>query len=530
MAKKSEKQITSPEEIQVKLKPLLGVKPGIYLTVLYSAVLLLIVFLVLLLPGIRNYGSEITFYTVPGDVDVYIDGRYVNGSPVTVFVEAGEHEITLEKVYYEPLSFSTDIEGRLFGSLFFPKRSIVARGLVLKDPRGYGSAGYGRYSSWSLIREPHVRYQLPPVLSETVEDILVSGRQEAPRLSHELVEASLGFSANETSLRDLVRAAVLSETEGKILLPHTVPGLLLKIARLQQERPGFVLWLEVQLGETASREITGTEWFTALAGGFEPSLGGDSSAEIDDPTGAEESLITAGGLPFRYIPGGSRLTYPFEDRSEAGVFHTYRGMYVMTREVTYRDYARFLEDSPRWRPDNREALVDEGLATDDYLADWEDFRDTDLPVRFVSYYAARAFGAWLDSRLPGGRFEGFRAGLPNEYQWEAAAFASDMTAPVLYEPGVSGPRPAENPEVLGDFYGNLWEWCVNDFKRNDGVSFDASGRYISSPPDFSAAEKAVRGASWASIAELVTVSSRGSQPPSWCTPFLGFRVILQGAE
>ena len=87
-----------------------------------------------------------------------------------------------------------------------------------------------------------------------------------------------------------------------------------------------------------------------------------------------------------------------------------------------------------------------------------------------------------------------------------------------------------NPAVLGDFYGNLWEWCGNDFKRNDGISFDASGRYLPSPEGFSAAEKAVRGGSWASIAELVSISSRGSQPPEWCTPFLGFRVILEEAE
>ncbi len=520
MVKKSEKQITSPEEIYVKLKPIFGIKPGTYLTVLYSVIFLLIVFLLLFLPGIRNYGTEVTFYTVPGGADVYIDGHYLGGSPVTTFVSAGEHEITLVKGFYRSRSFTARIGGRLFGSLFFPKRTIVARGLVLEDPRGYAAAGYADFSSWSLINEPHARYQLPPILSTTVEDLFASRREDAAEVSRGLLEASLGFSANETALRDLVRAASLIETEGRGLLPQTVPGLLGKIGRFQSRHPGFALWLEAQLGETASREITGTEWFTALSGGF--------GAEFTEEGGAGRFASLA-GLPFVFVPGGSRLTAPFEDRPENKVLHSYPSMYVMTREVTYRDFSRFLDDVPRWRPENREALVEAGFVTEDYLAGWDESRDTDLPVRFVSYYAAVAFCNWLGSVLPSG-FSGLRATLPDEYQWEAAASASDITDPVLYEPGIEEPISARAPAVLGDFYGNLWEWCGNDFKRNDGISFDAAGRYIPSPDGFSAAEKAVRGGSWASIAELVTVSSRGSQPAEWCTPFLGFRVILQGAE
>ena len=523
MAKKSDKQITSPEEIHVKLRPLFGMEPGTYLTVLYSFILLLIVFLVLFLPGIRNYGSEVTFYTVPGGADVYVDGRYLDGSPAAAFVSAGEHEFTLEKQFYQSRSFTARIGGRLFGSLFFPKRTVLARGLVLEDPHGYAAAGYRDFSSWSLVHDPHTRYQLPPILSTTVENIFVSRREYAGEVGRGLVEASLGFSSNETALRDLVRAASLVETEGRSLLPQTIPALLDEITRYQSGHPGFAQWLETQLDDAKSREITGTEWFAAVTGEFpaDPVSTGES--------GGTGRFASAAGLPFVYVPAGSRRVSPYDGAPEKRVVHTYDGMYVMTREVTYRDFERFLDDTPRWRPENREVLLEAGLVTGDYLADWADFRGTDLPVRFVSYYAAQAFCGWLDSRLTG-RFAGFQASLPDEYQWEAAAAVSDMSDPVLYEQGREGPLPAADSPVPEDFYGNVWEWCLNDFKRNDGISFDASGRYIPSPPGYSAAEKAVRGGSWASIPELVTVSSRGSQPPEWCTPFLGFRVILQGAE
>jgi len=36
----------------------------------------------------------------------------------------------------------------------------------------------------------------------------------------------------------------------------------------------------------------------------------------------------------------------------------------------------------------------------------------------------------------------------------------------------------------------------------------------------------VRGGSWTNDPELVKLYTRASQPPSWCTPYLGFRVVL----
>jgi formylglycine-generating enzyme required for sulfatase activity len=64
--------------------------------------------------------------------------------------------------------------------------------------------------------------------------------------------------------------------------------------------------------------------------------------------------------------------------------------------------------------------------------------------------------------------------------------------------------------------GGLWEWCGGWFAPA-GFVFPASG-------DFPGVEKAVRGGAFVNAGQGLSVYTRGSQPPQWCSPFTGFRV------
>jgi len=91
MRKKKGLFITEDEDNCIELKTVFGIKPGIYMTVYYSIILVLLLFMLLVFPGLKNYGSRISFEGNPDEISVWIDDIYAGTTPFTTFVEKGSH-------------------------------------------------------------------------------------------------------------------------------------------------------------------------------------------------------------------------------------------------------------------------------------------------------------------------------------------------------------------------------------------------------------------------------------------------------
>ena len=74
---------------RVELKPLWGMVPGLYLTLLYLIIFLLILFLVGFLPGIIKSGKRITFASATQPVTIEGDGHYVGSFGATAVLRSG---------------------------------------------------------------------------------------------------------------------------------------------------------------------------------------------------------------------------------------------------------------------------------------------------------------------------------------------------------------------------------------------------------------------------------------------------------
>ena len=83
-----DKAPVNPEDVEVKLKPFLGVQPATYLPVLYGFLLLVILFLLLFLPGIVRPGTVFTVVSTPPNAAVSVDGVIRGASGRDVFVPA----------------------------------------------------------------------------------------------------------------------------------------------------------------------------------------------------------------------------------------------------------------------------------------------------------------------------------------------------------------------------------------------------------------------------------------------------------
>ena len=524
MRKKKKKEIKSLDEIEVKLKNIGNIRPGVYLTVLYALALVIIVFLVFFLPGIRNPGSEIQFTTIPESAAVYVDGKYVGTTPCEQFISAGKREIQLGKNGYTLYQDTVDIEKRLFASFIFPKQQSIS---ILLEPESVTAPlreAFTQFSDWAGINSFHYRYQPEPVISTTVEGLYYGKAAVDDETMQQFFTALAPYVRDEAMLKDFIRGYLLYCSDGHVLTPSSLLDTLASLVRVQEDLPLLPFWTAASLSSEKAAPVLNSNWFNSARTEY---FDKQKPAATATTNTGELQRITIEGIDFVFIPDGT-YSLGATEQDSFPVLYTSHPFYICSTEINYRQFSRFLEENPDFAPSAISTLSKQGLVTDDYLQSWEQNKHTDLPVSYVSYFVAEEFCKWLETKLPDYVKADFSVQLPNEYQWETAASISSLEGSILHDETTSGPKPVNRNggPILSDFYGNLWEWCHNWYAPSDFVLFQNGGEKIVPDPGYAGVEKSVRGGSWATMEDLVSISSRGSQPPHWCTPFLGFRPAI----
>lgn len=178
-------------------------------------------------------------------------------------------------------------------------------------------------------------------------------------------------------------------------------------------------------------------------------------------------LAVAGTEGMRRIPAGvyrPLFRLPDEPREEAVA-----AFLLDEAPVTNAEFLEFVRANPRWRRSQvRRLFADPG-----YLGYWRDDLDpgsaeaVGRPVVQVSWFAAKAYAAWMGRRLP------------TTVEWERAAAAGFTLEEGARDPDhlrallhwYSSPMPAALPSVrsgppnlhgVHDLHGLVWEW-TQDF-------------------------------------------------------------------
>jgi iron(II)-dependent oxidoreductase len=550
MAKKKRKPIRhkpptaharADQNNQVHLKPFLGMSPGLYLTILYALAVLIILFLLLFYKGLRDRGEYLRVNTFPPGASVRVDGRYAGSSPFEVLVKKGSHTITVNKPHYTTYTLEREFRGPVFATLFVRPRRELKINLELHDP-----AGLTRDALKDLSANP----QIPEILTETVW-----GGANSPNGLDQLndfIDKSKYFVTNPFQLYSYLYAWSSLDADVKTMTPASLLASVTKIIRLNEKYENSPFWLATVLPEEARQKLLETSWFAGRIAFFRNTYQ-QLQGRLKQPGAVQTGTgraIAVRNMRFFHVPSGELLQGSGEDGLAAAgqLPHpvVVPSFLMSETETSNREYRAFIEENPQWRPENKAELVKQGLADEQYLASWQvDATDAgweDLPVTGVSFYASQAFCRWLDSKLPPS-LSGYTARLPFESEWEWAARGGLVGADYpggrpsekdrFFAPDITGPSPvgssSPNGYGLRDMTGNVWEWCVDWYSpvaylftswSADNNDFDSSREIPFG------AEKVIRGGSWANKQELVKVSTRGSQPPGWCTPYLGFRVIL----
>ncbi|MCL2008033.1 MAG: SUMF1/EgtB/PvdO family nonheme iron enzyme [Treponema sp.] len=466
----------------VRLKPILGIQPGVYLACLYGIILLIILFFILLYPGLRNPGSVIIVKTIPRGAAILVDGIYRGSSPNEVFAGRGRRQIELSLPGFESIFIEEDIGGRVFASRLFPSRVYIDESLKSPDPVAAFINEAFEFAEWSFAGEPGPAYQIPLSLSEGAYR-LGPGAIDAGigEVMDGILEAAARFTVTRAGLRDLIRAKTLIDNLGLSPSPISLLSSLDDIISYLNDNPSAALWLSELLSSESRSELMSSQWYASAnftETSFEP--------VISQP-------IRLGNLNFRLIGGGIQLPGKnFPPGSTVGSF------YISETVVNSATWEAFLEQNPRWRAENKDNLVTLGLVNEDYLE--EIAGTTTIGVSGISMHAATAFCEWFSREFLQG-FEGWEMRLPTELEWEYAARAGIID------------------------YGNFWEWTCDPFSHLSFLRAPQEAISALSSPEFS-----LRGGSWVNPQGSVDFSTRASLPGFFSSPFISFRPVIAGIQ
>ena len=224
------------------------------------------------------------------------------------------------------------------------------------------------------------------------------------------------------------------------------------------------------------------------------------------PPGPAPSVpVPQGATVMVYIPGGTftmgRDNAPNVEETPAHSASV-APFYIDKEPVTRAQYSGFLQKTkgePSTYPDSQAA--------------W--------PATNISWQDAQAYCGGV---VPGGR-------LPTEAEWEFAARGTDgrlypwgnsFTSALVdsLETGLGHPEPVgAHPDAAGpfgvlDMSGNVWEWCLDDYKPYPGQTS------VSAIPEDA---KVIRGGSYKCDNEHVTTTTRNLDHASTRSPLIGFR-------
>ena len=532
-----EKKITEEDidKAVVKLKPIAGVSPRTYLSVLYGLLVCLVVFVVFFLPGLLNPGSVLDFRGAPGNCAVYVDGVFKGSTNQSIFLKSGNYKIKIEHAGFSTKEIDARVSGKVFGTLFSASKYPVVYELDADKPGDFLASAFSDYAAWSLSGTPSALYQLPMVLSKATKDLASAqvlekmdknallgsslsylpntnnAAQTTPQVA--FAKDVLSMTASPVAARDGLSASATVVANGRLGPLSLVASTRTLSSVLIGSKAGPV-WLKDVLSQ---KTYSHYDAIVNVAKKAAPDL-----SSVPRVLGRQAFM----GHSFVFFDAG---TYVLAGQAPSGSFAPYSvqlpSFGLATTEVTNAQWLRFLQENPQWKPENRDALIAQGLADEDYLASFKG-EANNLPVVQVSWYAAQAYCNWLAKRAP----TGYSVVLPDESMWEIAArsginAAQNSTAAGKGE-GVWSSPTRTGPEAVGslgtsstglsDMLGNVWEWTNDAYRPYPAF---AAGAFLGK-------EKAVRGGCWANSKDSITVYSRGGVADRHASEFLGFRPAM----
>ena len=469
--KKNKKEL--PKVDPVKIKPLFGMKPGLWLSIAYLLAILLLFFAIGILPDLIDGHKRVTFTSAAYNAAVYVDDVYEGGTPFTRKIASGTHTVSYRVNGYEIDSFTIKVGRPVLFNWLFPRKQSVASTATLTEEafKALSSELLEDANAYSAILQYDDVHRYNPIFTTYAKSIATSQFAK----NTDALQAALLFVDTPEMYEDAKVALEILDVKLEIPYSELAEG---KTVGIEMEEP------EVK----AKKKTLKTDFFTIE--GFEI-----PQADFSDGKTADAS-------------------YPAVMKAGKAV-HT-DAFSIGAYCITEYQYAQFVAQNPQWSLDNKENLISQGLVDDYYLDGVSTSLTavTNKPVRNISWNAAHAFCTWLSEISCRNVY------LPTEDQWIAASLSdSEGGFQRSLMPSVAESAPAA-------MIGSVWEMTGTRFIPMARISDDQLlQNALDTLQEFgTATDMVVKGGSYVSDMNSIDRYSTGATYRSLCSDYMGFRI------
>lgn len=462
-----------PQVEPVKIQPMFGLKPGVWLTIAYLLAIAVILFVVGIVPDIINGSKRVEFTSAAYNAAVYVDDTYEGGTPFTRRISSGTHEVVYKVNGNEIDSFTVKVGHPVFFNWLFPRTQRVSSDATLTQEAftALSKELLEDANSYGAILEYDDVHRYADIFTTYARTIKGSAYEKDTTA----LETAFLFITSKEMYEDALNAIA-------------------------------ILGLETSLD---AAKVFGNESSSTLGSTIEnPTLQAV-------PTTLKTDVFEIAGfeIPSATFSNGRVVESSYPAVKEAGKVVSTKAFNLAAVCITENQWAYFVNENPQWSASNKENLIAQGLV-DDYYLDGVTLSMTvasNRPVRNISWYAAKAFCNWLSEK------SGRNVDLPTEDQWIAATLTG---AGEGYQKSLMPSVESTTPSAM---LGGVWEFTDTSYVPLSRISdYDAQTCIANLDANV---DVVVKGGSYVNSASEVDVFTVGTAFRNMCSDFMGLRIV-----
>ncbi|UPA15913.1 SUMF1/EgtB/PvdO family nonheme iron enzyme [Borrelia coriaceae] len=487
MFKKNDGFNINEELLTVKLKPILGIIPKVYVTFTIIILPLIIILSLIINTKLNNPGAYLKIKTNINNAHVYLDEKYIGRTPLKKYINATKGTIKIQRLGFESYEKKIEIQHRFFTSY------QLNIDLKLKDPDKIIAQRQKELSIMTKIKNTNDNTKLIPIFSFIVNDL-----QSSPKHIKKFFKTSIAYIHSDTIFKDFLVAykniySINDNNNQKIW------------KSLQQNfnlEDRAIIWFFENLDKEQQKQISNETWFKTLI----KKLKNENKILKFETKNINLPLTNFKKIKSQNIASIQNYKL-YSQNFTLKTTYKLKEFLIQNKNVTKAEYQKFLNENPKWTLNNKDNLIKKELVDESYLKTFKQMSSNE-DITHISYHAAIEYARWYSSNLP----KGFKARLPISQEWE------------LYQKEVPKAIESLNINEISKKVG-FWNLMQNS-SFNESFLFQDTNDIYPENSNFNSLITEIRTYNYNNNPTLKP-STKASFLKHWCSPNIGFRIVIE---